>query len=632
MELQEIFGDGEEYSFAMEAPVSGQAGDASFHERTLADVFEPAELEAKMMTQQDEDIRTMDIPERIQMRAAGQAEALRALSDDEINEEATWIIGKLHRWQTRMRELRSSEQAPEGSGEEPELFKQAEFFSERFLAGVLEVLKHMSHDFYEVPYIHQHCRELFVAGEGEGDDGEREWLTLDDLWSLYDHEQQYRGFLASRRHVRNLIRRLGGEPDGRAISHADAAFASDFIASANCVEDISDVVEWLQARYGREMRAWSAKKTAAASRPELAADDSLDRLVARMGISARQVGENIATPGRHAVADSPGDAAPLDAAREACEGGGGGGGRFGSAQAALRAGTARFAAQLAVDPHVRRHVRAYCEAHACVVVRATERGLREIADADHEAFAFKFLRQKPVAAFAGTAQFLAVAAAADAGLVRVALSLTGEHRFDAPGDDGAAFAADAERSATVLARQLDAHARSYAVHDAADAWNAVRADAVLQAARTVLALVARETVQRLRAQAADVVADACRRALQARIDAAPPRPRARVVVVAGGGFERSSRGALRVVYVDADGRARADFSADSLRRGDAGAGADGDGVAPLLALLAERPCDVVAVAGMGVQTRRVFDDVRALVDGAGADVVVTYADDAAARL
>ncbi|KAJ2753327.1 Transcription elongation factor spt6, partial [Coemansia pectinata] len=636
MELQDIFGDGEEYAFAMEA---AQAPQDSYREKTLADVFEPAELEAKMMTQVDDDIRTTDIPERIQMRAAGQAESLRPLSDDDINEEATWIISKLHRWQTRMRELRGRDDEADGGG----LFKQAEFFSERFLAGVLEVLRHMSHDFYEVPYIYRHCRELFVTSD-EGEEGDesavREWLTLDDLWSLYDHEQQFRGFLASRRHVRNLIRRLSGDSgDSAAISHSDSVYASDFIASANCVEDISDVAEWLQARYGREMRGWGAHQQSQSQSQakraqsgvgawEQAERDGTDRLVARMGISARQVGENISTPGRHVVEDSSSDARPLDAARESV------GTRFATAELALRAGVAAFAAQLAVDPHVRRHVRAYCDAHACVVVRATDRGLREITDAEHPAFAFKFLRQKPVAEFAGSAQFLAISRAADDGLVRVAFSLTGEHRFDGAGGDAAVFAGDAERSALVVARQLDAHVRSYAVHDAADAWNAVRSDAVLQAARAVLALVWRETAQRLRAQAGEYVGDACRRALQARIDVQPPRRGARVVVVAGGGFDASSRGALRVVYVDEAGRAREDFSADSLRRG--ADGADGDGVAPLVALLQRRPADVVAVAGMSLQTRRLLDDVRALVADhcarTGADVVVTYAQDDAARL
>ncbi|KAJ2100919.1 Transcription elongation factor spt6 [Coemansia sp. S100] len=629
MELQDIFGDGEEYAFAMEA---AQTPHESYRNKTLADVFEPAELEAKMMTQADDDIRTTDIPERIQMRAAGHAESLRPLSDDEVGEEATWIVSQLHKRHMRMKELRSRDDEADGAA----LFKHAEFLSERFLAGVVEVLKHMSHDFYEVPYIYRHCRELFVTGENddEGDESAvREWLTMDDLWSLYDHEQQFRGFLASRRHVLNLIRRLSGDSgDTAAISHSDYVYASEVVLSANCVEDVSDVVEWLQARYGREMRGWAATQQTKRAQSgvgawEQAERDGTDRLVARMGISARQVGENTLERSTHVVEDSSSDALPLEAARELV------GARFATAESALRAGVATFAAQLAVDPYVRRHVRTYCEAHARVVVRATDRGLREITDAEHPAFAFKFLRQKPVAEFSGSAQFLAISRAVDDGLLRLAFSLTDEYRFDGKNDD-AVFATDAERSAMVIARQLEKHVRSFAVHDAADAWNTVRYDAVLQAARAMLPLVWRETAQRLRAQAAEYVGDMCRRALQTRIDVQPPRPNARVIVVAGGGFDASSRGALRVVYVDEHGRAREDFSADSMRRG--ADGVDGDGVAPLVALLQRRPADVVAVAGMALQTRRLYEDVRLLVDDHcarnSADVMVTYAQDDAARL
>ncbi|KAJ2468533.1 Transcription elongation factor spt6, partial [Coemansia sp. RSA 2337] len=135
MELQDIFGDGEEYAFAMEA---AQTPHESYRNKTLADVFEPAELEAKMMTQADDDIRTTDIPERIQMRAAGHAESLRPLSDDEVGEEATWIVSQLHKRHMRMKELRSRDDEADGAA----LFKHAEFLSERFLAGVVEVLKH----------------------------------------------------------------------------------------------------------------------------------------------------------------------------------------------------------------------------------------------------------------------------------------------------------------------------------------------------------------------------------------------------------------------------------------------------------------------------------------------------------
>ncbi|KAJ2750588.1 Transcription elongation factor spt6, partial [Coemansia nantahalensis] len=110
MELQDIFGTGEEYAFAMEPPVSERE---AAREKTLADVFEPAELEAKMMTQKDEDIRATDIPERMQMRATG-AEFLRPLTEDEIEEETTWVVRQLHAWLTR-RELHRAQDSAENS-------------------------------------------------------------------------------------------------------------------------------------------------------------------------------------------------------------------------------------------------------------------------------------------------------------------------------------------------------------------------------------------------------------------------------------------------------------------------------------------------------------------------------------
>ncbi|KAJ2822013.1 Transcription elongation factor spt6, partial [Coemansia erecta] len=240
MELQDIFGNGDEYAFAMEAP---RADRDAGRERTLADVFEPAELEAKMMTQRDEDIRTADMPERMQMRATG-AESLRPLTENEIEEETTWVMRQLHARLTRQEAHRRHES--NGTDEEPELFRHADFANERFLAAVLSVLKLLSQDFYEVPFIARHRREVFVTAETGRDDGgqqgeeapTREWLSVDDLWKLYDYDLQFRGFLASRRHVQNMVRRLKGEGQGvdgaaRVISDEDEAYASELIASAS---------------------------------------------------------------------------------------------------------------------------------------------------------------------------------------------------------------------------------------------------------------------------------------------------------------------------------------------------------------------------------------------------------------
>ncbi|KAJ2778982.1 Transcription elongation factor spt6, partial [Coemansia javaensis] len=656
MELQDIFGTGEEYAFAMEAPVEAA-------EKTLADVFEPAELEAKMMTQRDEDIRTTDVPERMQMRVTG-ADLLRPLSEDEIEEETTWVVRQLHAWLTR-REAHSQPgpgpgPGPQGEGE-PALFQYADFANERFLAAVLSVLKLLSQDFYEVPYIAQHRREVFVTpiGDADGalgaDSGEeaptREWLSVDDLWRLYDYDLQFRGFLAARRQLQNTVRRLKGDGTGtgsvsvsgepaQALSVADEAHVAELVATAASVEDIADVTEWLQAQYAAAFRAWAQqragfKRVRSAAPWDQALRDGTSALIDQMGITARQIGDNVASPGRHSVGES-GDE-PLRAAAALV------GARFGSADAAVRAATATFAQLVALEPQVRRFVRAYCDEHACVMVRPTDKGLREITHDDHPAMAFKFLRQKPTAAFADSAQFAAIERAAADGLVRIEFSLSGEYRFGGGNDDDdRVFAEDRDRSAQIVAAQLAQLAlpedgSGSGSGSGSSAWAGLRAAALLAAVRDhVLPQVWRETAQRLRQLAFSHIAGACRRALERRINVQAPRTGRmgageipRVAVVAGGGFAPSSRGALRVVLVDEHGTCREELSADSMR-------ADAPGAQVLRDLLGRQTVDVVAVAGMTLQTRRLFDDVRTVVDDhcarTGDDIMLTYASDEAARL
>ncbi|KAJ2763231.1 Transcription elongation factor spt6, partial [Coemansia nantahalensis] len=74
---------------------------------------------------------------------------------------------------------------------------------------------------------------------------------------------------------------------------------------------------------------------------------------------------------------------------------------------------------------------------------------------------------------------------------------------------------------------------------------------------------------------------------------------------------------------------REDFSADSMR-------SDAPGADALRELLGRQTVDVVAVAGMAMQTRRLYEDVRTAVDDhcarTGDDIQVTYASDETARL
>ncbi|KAJ1990625.1 Transcription elongation factor spt6 [Coemansia spiralis] len=684
LELQDIFGDGEEYAFAMEAPQTDQD---TFKEKMLADVFEPAELEAKMMTQRDEDIRTTDIPERMQMRITG-TEALRPLTEDEIEEETTWVVRQLHSWLTRQESIRSRRDtydnnsgswggAGGGSGADlaghddsqaPELFKQADFSNERFLAAVLSVLKLISQEFFEVPYIAHHRREVFVTPTSVDDPGNtfdntyngeepptREWLSVDDLWKLYDLDNQFRGFLASRRYLENMIRRLKGEgidddhtddtQDAALISNDDEAYARELMATAGCVEDITDVIEWLQTQYSKTIRSWSQQQTQFKRARsfgiwEQARREGIDRFIAKIGINPQQVGKNINSPGKHFVEEQDSSTRPIDAARELVDV------NFVSPDMVLKAAKSTFAQLLALDPQIRRFVRAYCDQHACVVVRPTEAGILEILDEDHPAFAFKFLRQKPISEFSNSSQFLGIEKAVANGLLRMEFSLTNEYKFDSRDlrRDKEIFEMDKERSARVVCALVDTHIKSDAVHSAAELWNQLRADALYTSVlEYLLPQMWREISQKLNQQAFDYAADACRRSLESRIDVQParnsrmhPGEKPRVVVVAGGGFEASSRGALRVVYVDEHGKYKEGFSADSMRKQARMMEADGDGIAGLLELLGQQTVEVVAVSGMTLQTKRLFEDVKAIVSDhcsrSGDDIVVTYANDEIARL
>ncbi|KAJ1953255.1 Transcription elongation factor spt6, partial [Linderina pennispora] len=619
-ELQDIFGDGEEYAFAME---STQGESSRYREKGLDEVFEPAELEAKMMTQRDEEIRSTDVPERMQMRATG-SDSLRTLTEEEIEEETTWVVRQLHVMFQRQESLRPRQQDTAGWGdsaggfgagpqaEHRTLFKHADFANERFLAAVLSVLKLLSQEFYEVPYIVRHRREIFVTpiapGEDTGASGfngdqseelpTREWLSHDDIWKLYDFDQQFRGFLSCRHQLTNLLRRLRGEtnrsddvvddalaPVESMISNDDEVYVQTLTTTATRVEDITDITEWLHSQYSEVIRSWKNQGTLKRSRVlgmwEQAKQSGIDKFLSRFGITARQVGTNIFNPGSHYIDDNDSAATPLTVAQQFV------GSHFATAELVARVGKSMFAQSLAADPQIRRFVRSYCDEHTCMITRPTERGRREITHDDHPAFEFKFLKQKPLAEFMNSAQFIEIEKAEKDGLIRLQFSLTGEYRFDNHdmGSDDRVFDEDKERTAQVIALQIEKHVRSDAVHEAADEWNRLRSEAVTAAVTDhLLPMIWRETTQRLQQQAFDVIADASRRSLENRIDMQPAKnarmlsgEKPRVVVVGGGGFDASSRGSLRIVYVNEHGKYVEHFTADSMRQMSGSMATDGDG-------------------------------------------------------
>ncbi len=88
-DMEAIFGDGEDYGWALQAEEAEQDREREEQTIELKDVFEPSQLVERLLTDEDNDIRVNDEPERFQLdRKPFQHLQLTA---DQFKEEARWI-------------------------------------------------------------------------------------------------------------------------------------------------------------------------------------------------------------------------------------------------------------------------------------------------------------------------------------------------------------------------------------------------------------------------------------------------------------------------------------------------------------------------------------------------------------
>ncbi|CAG8576526.1 11772_t:CDS:10 [Ambispora gerdemannii] len=210
---EEFFGvDGEQYDWAYNL---AKMKSEPIPVTDLKQVYEPAVLEERMLTEKDEVIRTTDSPERMQLRE-GIENSLRALTDEEIEEETNFIL-KTANFQSFVNSHSSV----------------------RFQALVdatTKVLKHLSQMFMEVPYIYYQRRDdiatinLKNTGMPPVD-----ILTLDDLWTIYDLDIKYRAFLEGREKLQAFVQKMD--------IHSD--YTDRLLSEAESIEELNDIREYL---------------------------------------------------------------------------------------------------------------------------------------------------------------------------------------------------------------------------------------------------------------------------------------------------------------------------------------------------------------------------------------------------
>ncbi|CAO3569079.1 unnamed protein product [Mortierella alpina] len=567
-EWYEVFGDGEDYSYAL----GKENGEESYYERKpeprLKDVFEPGVLAERMMTDTDEIIRVKDVPERMQLRTGIQAD--RVLSDDDIEEEAYWIT-------TQLNENRRGVDQPAFQTE-----------------NVNSVLKFMSQELMEVPFIETHRRDYFTKVDGSK---LTELLSREDLWYIYDLDLKFRSFLERREAIKALMDRM----------EINDEYLSDSLLKASKLEELTDVSDYINLRFSKQIDKTKAfKRPGAGGSYDTVKREQLTDLIKDFGLSAREFGTNLIEGNKRFFPD---DLAilPEDAAASYVGPG------FPSADRVVSLVMKMIAQEIAVDPQVRRAIRSKYESSACVTVTPTEKGMGVI-DELHPYYPFKRLSQKYVRDF-HDGQYLQILQAQSEGLVKVEIKIPEEAKY---------------------LQGIQDFFLSDNFSETSQKWNEIRGKILMSALKDqVFVLMERALNEKLRSQAEEWVAKKCQMSLEEKLNVAPFAARGvkydrdyspRVVAISHG--PGSSKDAIQVAFVDDKGKFKDHMKIDSLREMKA--------QKDLVDFLDRLRPDVVVVGGFTVMTRRLLEQVEKVVndlrDLRGDEVAVIMTNDEVARL
>ncbi|KAF9917029.1 Transcription elongation factor spt6 [Lobosporangium transversale] len=541
-EWYEVFGDGEDYAYAL----GKENGEDMYYEKKpeprLKDVFEPGVLAERMMTDTDEIIRVKDVPERMQLRPGIQAD--RQLTDDDIEEEAYWIT-------TQMNENRRGVDQPAFQKE-----------------NVNNVLKFMSQELMEVPFIETHRRDYFTKVDGQQ---LTELLSREDLWYIYDLDLKFRSFLERREAIKTLIDRMEIKDE----------YLNDSLLKATKLEELTDVSDYINLRFSKQIdKTKTFKRPGSGGAYDTSKREQLADYIKDFGLSAREFGTNLLEENKRHF---PEDVAisPHEAAEKYVERG------FPSTDRVVVMAMSMISQEVAVDPQVRKAVRQKYESAACVTVTPTEKGMTVI-DELHPYYPFKRLAQKYVRDF-HDGQYLQILQAQSEGLVKVEIKLPDE--------------------AAYLQKAFEYFLSDYS-SEVVSKWNEVRRKILTSALKDhVFGLMERGLSEKLRSQAEEWVAKKCQISLEEKLNVAPYAPRdakwdrdysPRVVAISHGAG--SPKDAIQVAFLDDKGKFADHIKLDSLR--------ELKGQKELTDFLDRRRPDVIIVGGFTVATRRLLEQVE----------------------
>lgn len=495
--------------------------------RSIFEMYEPSELESSHLTDQDNEIRATDLPERFQLRSI----PVKAAEDDELEEEADWIYRNAFATPTI---------SLQDSCDYLDRGQPTSSFSRKgpsTVQKIKEALGFMRNQHFEVPFIAFYRKE-YVEPE----------LHINDLWRVWQWDEKWTQLRIRKENLTRLFEKMqayqyeqiSADPDKPLADGIRALDTTDMerLKDVQSMDELKDVYNHFLLYYGRDIP--KMQNAAKASRKKLkrikedgdeegegeeAEDEEqrgpelkqasrrdmyticqsagLDGLAKKFGLTPEQFGENLRDSyQRHETEQFP--AEPLELAKDyVCS-------QFPTPEAVLEGARYMVALQIAREPLVRQVLRQTFQERAKLNITPTKKGRKDVDEA-HYAYSFKYLKNKPVKELRDD-QFLKIGLAEDEGLLTIDISI------DMKGVEGYG------NDQTYFEEIKQFYYRDEFSHQVQE-WNRQRTMAIERALQQFLYVqMAKELKNKLLAEARESVVKACSRKLYNWLRVAPYRP------------------------------------------------------------------------------------------------------------
>jgi transcription elongation factor SPT6 len=445
-ELYEIFGDGEEYAWALEAEdVEDEDEDnmkandnddeneleydddgniisksKSSDTQTLKNIFEYEELKEHLLTDRDQLIRTTDIPERYQVLREGISNY--DLNDIDFKEKQKWVAESL-------------------------FTEKANFFNdetkkhliEPFKSSVAKIVEFISRENLEVPTIWNSRKDYTLYTSRSSDDQivVEKLLNENDLWRIVRLDIDYHALYEKQKTIEKLF---------QSLDTVDLVY-DECIASATTITDLQDLYDYLQFTYSLELKkiqenleVGEEKKKKIHSRFkvfERVKSDPIYNIIKEIGIDAEKIGENIMSNSKIFLTDDN-SKSPIQLISEYLPES-----YFSTTESALHAVKQMYSQQLVHNPKIRSYLRSTFEKYSNIDIELTEKGRTKINESSPYAD-FKYaINRNPESFFFNPDLFLRMLEAESLGYVIIKIGMKTslasfiDHLFTFMSSDGA---------------------------------------------------------------------------------------------------------------------------------------------------------------------------------------------------